>query len=240
MYSHTTDKRNSGQSWPTLPVVVAAIAALVSTAAADLTVTIRTDANIANLYLLQPVTFEVVISGLEPGQQLDYLGVTVAADPYRMGAADLISPGEIVPSVAASQLDFLTSSAPGVADASFYTTGGLPAHRITTDGVFFTFDFSPQHAGGVSLEVIYAEALMHNSLDEGNPVWLAAAAMQPLEVTIFCPADFNNDGGVDGADADAFFADWESGTGLADVNGDGGIDGADVVTFFSAWEAGGC
>jgi hypothetical protein len=56
----------------------------------------------------------------------------------------------------------------------------------------------------------------------------------------YCPADFNNDGGVDGADVEAFFTAWEAGDSEADVNGDGGIDGADVETFFVAWEAGGC
>ncbi len=55
-----------------------------------------------------------------------------------------------------------------------------------------------------------------------------------------CPADYNMDGGVDGADVDAFFTDWEAGSSNADVNGDGGTDGADVQTFFIAWEAGGC
>ncbi|MBS0195994.1 MAG: hypothetical protein JSR77_04475 [Planctomycetes bacterium] len=55
-----------------------------------------------------------------------------------------------------------------------------------------------------------------------------------------CPADFNQDGGIDGADVDAFFAAWESGDPSADVNQDGGVDGADVSVFFAAWEAGGC
>jgi T5SS/PEP-CTERM-associated repeat protein len=55
-----------------------------------------------------------------------------------------------------------------------------------------------------------------------------------------CPADFNQDGGVDGADVDAFFTAWEAGDSAADVNQDGGVDGSDVDTFFLAWEAGGC
>jgi len=55
-----------------------------------------------------------------------------------------------------------------------------------------------------------------------------------------CPADFNQDGGVDGADVDAFFAAWENGLSEADTNQDGGVDGADIDTFFVAWEAGGC
>ncbi len=55
-----------------------------------------------------------------------------------------------------------------------------------------------------------------------------------------CFADYNQDGGIDGADVQAFFADWELGLSAADVNQDGGIDGADVDTFFAAWEAGAC
>ena len=55
-----------------------------------------------------------------------------------------------------------------------------------------------------------------------------------------CPADFNQDGGVDGADIESFFVTWEAGSTDADVNQDGGIDGADIETFFVAWEAGGC
>ncbi|MBS0195297.1 MAG: hypothetical protein JSR77_00910 [Planctomycetes bacterium] len=55
-----------------------------------------------------------------------------------------------------------------------------------------------------------------------------------------CYADFNQDGGIDGTDVEAFFYAWEGGNAASDVNQDGGIDGADVETFFAAWEAGGC
>ena len=63
---------------------------------------------------------------------------------------------------------------------------------------------------------------------------------QEVVLTGFCPADFNQDGGIDGSDVDAFFASWESGDAAADVNRDGGVDGSDVGVFFSLWEAGGC
>ncbi|MBL9001317.1 MAG: family 16 glycosylhydrolase [Phycisphaerae bacterium] len=55
-----------------------------------------------------------------------------------------------------------------------------------------------------------------------------------------CIADFNEDGGIDGGDVEAFYLAWESGDGVADVNGDGGVDGSDVETFYAAWERGGC
>ncbi len=50
--------------------------------------------------------------------------------------------------------------------------------------------------------------------------------------------DYNNDGGIDGTDVDAFFFDWERGLPGADVNEDGGIDGSDVDFFFLHWELG--
>ncbi|MEI7658585.1 MAG: M12 family metallo-peptidase [Phycisphaerae bacterium] len=55
-----------------------------------------------------------------------------------------------------------------------------------------------------------------------------------------CPADLNCDGGIDGADINAFYARWEIGDQVADVNFDGGVDGADVGEFFSLWQSGGC
>jgi hypothetical protein len=64
----------------------------------------------------------------------------------------------------------------------------------------------------------------------------------PLDVNLTfipaCAGDFNEDGGVDGADIDAFFAAWESGDAAADINEDGGVDGGDVGAFFTRWEAG--
>jgi hypothetical protein len=53
-----------------------------------------------------------------------------------------------------------------------------------------------------------------------------------------CPADVNCDGGIDGADVDAFFALWETGAAGADINGDGGIDGGDINDFFVFWSSG--
>jgi hypothetical protein len=55
-----------------------------------------------------------------------------------------------------------------------------------------------------------------------------------------CPADFNEDGGVDGGDIEIFFASWEIGACEADVNQDGGVDGGDVAEFIIRWEGGGC
>ncbi len=54
-----------------------------------------------------------------------------------------------------------------------------------------------------------------------------------------CVGDFNCDGGIDGSDIEAFFAEWIAGNAPADVNSDGGVDGSDVGAFFDRW-VGGC
>ncbi len=55
-----------------------------------------------------------------------------------------------------------------------------------------------------------------------------------------CIADFNSDGGVDGADIESFFTAFAAGGCAADVSGDGGVDGADIESFIGAWERGDC
>lgn len=55
-----------------------------------------------------------------------------------------------------------------------------------------------------------------------------------------CAADYDMNGGVDGADLGAFFTDYEQGLSCADVDFNGGIDGSDLAAFFAAYEAGGC
>lgn len=55
-----------------------------------------------------------------------------------------------------------------------------------------------------------------------------------------CAADFDQNGGVDGADLAAFFTQYEAGEACADVDANGGIDGSDLANFFFAYESGGC
>jgi hypothetical protein len=55
-----------------------------------------------------------------------------------------------------------------------------------------------------------------------------------------CTADFNDDGGIDGADVELYFSRWSAGDCRADLSGDGGIDGTDIDVFFALWVGGGC
>ena len=50
-----------------------------------------------------------------------------------------------------------------------------------------------------------------------------------------CPADFNGDGVVDGADLNTLLGAWGTLAPELDLTGDGRIDGADLLELLSAW-----
>ena len=55
-----------------------------------------------------------------------------------------------------------------------------------------------------------------------------------------CAADYDQSGGVDGADIESFFIDWSASVTCADIDLSGGVDGSDIESFFTIWSAGGC
>lgn len=109
----------------------------------------------------------------------------------------------------------------------------LPVGPATFNGILSGVD------GGRELQMHFAQ--QSHEMDQGlgpfNPTitfsGFVAAAQQPP-----CPADYNDDGGVDGDDVIAFFGDWDNGLIAADFNGDGGVDGDDVIEFFGRWDSG--
>ena len=50
-----------------------------------------------------------------------------------------------------------------------------------------------------------------------------------------CPADFNDDGIVNGADLSMLLADWNATNSIADLNCDDNVDGGDLSLLLAAW-----
>lgn len=137
-------------------------------------------------------------------------------------------------------------------DEGYTTSGGF--HNGPTLLDFGTnFDFrgwvptavgeSFTWAGSSLAELGPAELLWSNITPSGGSVtadFLIATRLESCDGTQYCPADYDESGGVDGADVEAFFRDWIDGLEEADTNRNGGVDGADVEAFFTAWEQGGC
>jgi hypothetical protein len=103
----------------------------------------------------------------------------------------------------------------------------------TTDA---TLTVTADPVGSAAMPQIRLRARLANACGTATTLPTTLATCQCLE----CPADFNQDGGIDGGDINAFFAAWEAGICDGDVNADGGVDSGDINTFFIAWEAGGC
>ncbi|MBS0195860.1 MAG: hypothetical protein JSR77_03800 [Planctomycetes bacterium] len=127
----------------------------------------------------------------------------------------------------------LAATTTGIPAGEFNVTARVIGPRVTVDinGVTALDVWDPEGPthGGVGLFNIW------ESLGQYDDV-----IVLPIPPNNPCYADFNQDGGIDGADVEAFFIAWEASDVIADVNQDGGVDGSDVETFFGAWEAGGC
>lgn len=198
---------------------------------------IASDADIYAIDICDPASFvaEVNAAGLSPDTQLflfdvDGMGVSFNDDNPLTG--DL-----------RSRLTGVNVSAPG----TYYLA-------ITR------WDRDPIDAGGLELwlDTPYAVERAPDGAGAANPFtsWVGTTAGYPFYEILLtgasaagscggstcpaCAADYDQDGGVTGADIAAFFADFESGAQCADVDQDGGVTGGDIGSFFLVFEAGGC
>lgn len=158
---------------------------------------------------------------------------------------------------AAGQLQRLDPATGSVLNTSDTITADYMQIHMAVDsrGVLYV---SNGNAGGLGGGKLYSfnpdlterwSTPIDGNLNQGGPVLATDGTLiiastgtdvRAYRTSAFCAADFNSDGGVDGADIEAFFTAWEAGASLADVNTDGGVDGSDVESFFNLWEAGGC
>ena len=78
-------------------------------------------------------------------------------------------------------------------------------------------------AGAIALRLVFT--------DNSEAIVIARAA---------CPADVNGDGGLDGADLEAFSLAYEAFDPAADIDGNGTVDPNDLTAFFDRWGTGSC
>ncbi len=144
----------------------------------------------------------------------------------------------------AEELHFLLTASHPVADPD---EASLRGYRDACDQLAR----SQPRTATVRLDVISSAGEMlanrwyqANNTDRNHLAEAAYDALASRELTTLlrppCIADFNTDGGVDGADLAAFFEAWQAGDFLADVNADGGVDGGDAGAFMAAWTASDC
>jgi hypothetical protein len=122
-------------------------------------------------------------------------------------------------------------------------TGLSGANDVIPSGVYYPAT-AMSDLNGLPYEGVWTLTVTDNSaLDVGR---IESFAFVSIVETSNCPscapcaADYNQDGGVDGADIASFFPDWTNAADCADVNADGGVDGGDIESFFVVWQRGGC
>ncbi|MBS0198410.1 MAG: hypothetical protein JSR77_16795 [Planctomycetes bacterium] len=120
-----------------------------------------------------------------------------------------------------------------------YTSGGV-ARQLSRNAAGGWSETSTSPFAGHPASPLFQMSLGRYGNDDSIATHITPSDESELPGQRDCQADFNRDGGVDGADVDAFFASWSAGDDEADVNADGGVDGADVGAFFEQWERGGC
>lgn len=127
--------------------------------------------------------------------------------------------------------------------AGFATFDGVD-HAVVFHGGSFWFDLSAYLSGSwgdARAEGIWSEGATTYVVGWGhnNDTGRDEALLWSYESCSPCTADYDDNGGIDGSDLGAFYADFEAGAVCADLDYDGGITGADLAVFWSFFEYGG-
>ncbi len=148
-----------------------------SGARADLTLSVAAEsADLSHLAVGQSVRFDVSLSGLNSGDQLDYLAGTVTFDSSLLGSATKGSAGAIVPDLSR----FVSAGFVGAADAFYDAVFPSATTPISSNGVFYTFDVVTRQPGSGSLTF----DLTSLAASDGNnaPVSLSAGPALPFTI----------------------------------------------------------
>ncbi|MBS0197781.1 MAG: hypothetical protein JSR77_13585 [Planctomycetes bacterium] len=162
---------------------------------------------------------------------------------YENGVARLI-PGFTVRDMSADG-SVLVGHAAGCDGAAIWTQRlGVVGMRdvLAALGVEAVLDWRLYSVAGISADglTLAGDGIHLTSRGDMNEheSWIATIPGLPDGVPPLCAADFNHDGGVDGADVSDFFSAWERAEKSAEMECDGGIDAGDVAAFFVRWQNG--
>jgi hypothetical protein len=183
---------------PIVPTMVLALV-LVGSASAQPVMSLNAS-NLSALRVGDTTTIDVMLSGLAAGDMLELLAAEVGYDDQHFGTSTVTS-GGIVPDVAGFTADEFVDLAGATFDTLDTTN---TTDMITTNGTFFSFDFSATTIGSGQISLDFADALGEDSLNNDIDGATAGAA---LPYSIFLIGDNDLDGDIDGSD----FLKWQRG-----------------------------
>ncbi|MBU3683708.1 MAG: hypothetical protein FGM39_06820 [Phycisphaerales bacterium] len=121
---------------------------------------------------------------------------------------------------------------------SYYRTQGPTWTVISPRGCYPLENGKVLYAGGTVVGVVdpvmQEEFIIVNAVSPTGTAIANFSAISRIDIAE-CPADFNDDGSVDGNDLGFLLASWGAPGGSADLNGDGSVDGNDLGFLLAAW-----
>lgn len=198
---------------------------------------VSTPSNLSAVYVGNTITVRVTVSGLSPGDELEFLACTLSYD-HTLVSGSSPSPGAVIPDVAG----FNAVTTPGIADGLFdslLTASGFDV--ITSNGDFYEITLTGLTPGTGSVAFTFSDAL--GSTGSSTPIDGISLSTPSLAFTIVepLPADLDGDGDVDGVDISGFFSNFTGpgggppGNPDADLDDDGDVDGVDISGAFAAF-----
>ena len=124
------------------------------------------------------------------------------------------------------------------ASTPYYRTQGPTWTVISPRGCYPLENGKVLYAGGTVVGVVdpvmQEEVIIVNAVSGTGAAIANFSAVSRIDIAE-CPADFNDDGAVDGNDLGFLLASWGATGGSADLNGDGTVDGNDLGLLLAAW-----
>jgi hypothetical protein len=122
------------------------------------------------------VAIDVSLSGLNPGDELEFLATTVLFDAALLGTP-VITSGLIIP----DSTGFVSTESPGLAGAFSTIFFALSGDPIVDNGTFFSFDVTSQIVGSGTSSFDFVDIL--GLYADGSPMQLVTAG-PPLFVNV--------------------------------------------------------
>ena len=121
---------------------------------------------------------------------------------------------------------------------AYYRTQGPTWTVISPRGCYPLENGKVLYAGGTVVGVVdpvmQEEFIIVNAVSPTGSAIANFSAISRIDI-VNCPADFNDDGSVDGNDLGFLLASWGASGGPADLNADGAVDGNDLGMLLAAW-----
>jgi hypothetical protein len=162
--------------------VAGAIVIAAGSAPATPGLSLSSPADLAHLHVGDTVAFQVSLTSLGAGQELDSLSATVIFGGGILGTPT-VSAGTIIPSPLADPYDLLMGASGGQVDVSFMTYSAAAAGHIRSDGPFCTYYSQVLAPGTGSVSFDFVDATQYNTADPSNPIGLTVGQGDPLSLT---------------------------------------------------------